>query len=412
MSLQTSEQLRLTSPGVAFSDMLPAFSPDGHSVAFVRYTPILDAHDVFVVPFSGGTPRQITHEKSDIRGLAYSADGNDLVYSSDSHGANRLFRTSVSRFGEPNAVKESGFFHERPSIARQARRMVFTEKFKNTNIWRVPGPGQPSGPAELLLSSNSNSHSQQYSPDGNRIAFISSRSGAAEVWVANADGSRPMRLTYFDGPSVGSPCWSPDGRYIAFDRRHPGDGKGDIFVVPSRGGEAVQFTTDVEFHHSPFWSRDGKWIYTSHARSGQREVWRYQWPKGVSQQMTFHLGYRPRLSPDDRYLYYTKGDLPMMFRSPVAGGPEEVVPEMGDRAENGFWEVTSRGYYWFGKSHDPFPPLMFFDFATRKTITLAPGEAPLAGGVLGVSVSPDQKWVTYPRVDRNVRRIMVAENFR
>ena len=412
VSVENSTQRRLTSPGATFSDMMPAFSPDGLSVAFVRYTPILDAHDVFVIPTSGGTAQAITHEGSDIRGLAFTADGRELVYASDLHGASRLYRVPVSNPGQPRAIDAVGFSDQRPSISRQGGRMVYTERYDNTNIWRIPGPGRTPAPARLLLSSNRASHSQQYSPDGSRIVFISDRSGAPEVWVANADGSQPIQLTPFNGPSVGSPAWSPDGKYIAFDFRRRGDGKIDIFVVPSHGGKAVQFTTDLEFHHSPIWSRDGKGIYSSHSRSGQREVWLYPWPAGAARQVTFNRAYRHRESPDGRYIYYTKVDSPSMFRTPLAGGPEEVLSEMSDRAVSSFWTVTPRGYYWFAKSSEPFAPLLFLDVATRKTTTLASSGAPLPSSALGISVSPDDEWVTYPRVDRNVRRIMVAENFR
>ena len=81
-------------------------------------------------------------------------------------------------------------------------------------------------------------------------------------------------------------------------------------------------------------------------------------------------------------------------------------------AQKGYWTVTARGCYWFANGEGPFPSLMFFDFATRKTSVLARGDAPLMPSVSGMSVSPDDAWVLYTRRDRTVRRILLAENFR
>lgn len=54
------------------------------------------------------------------------------------------------------------------------------------------------------------------SPDGTRIAFSSSRDGSQEIYVMNADGSNPVRLTSLPSGSAASPTWSPDGTRIAF----------------------------------------------------------------------------------------------------------------------------------------------------------------------------------------------------
>jgi len=61
----------------------------------------------------------------------------------------------------------------------------------------------------------------QYSPDGSKIVFNSNRSGNAEVWVCNSDGSSPVQLTSLEAFS-GSPRWFPDGRRIVFDSNKEG----------------------------------------------------------------------------------------------------------------------------------------------------------------------------------------------
>jgi dipeptidyl aminopeptidase/acylaminoacyl peptidase len=55
----------------------------------------------------------------------------------------------------------------------------------------------------------------QFSPDGQKLAYMSDRSGTMEIWIANRDGSNAFLLTAVGG--AGTPRWSPDSKAIAFD---------------------------------------------------------------------------------------------------------------------------------------------------------------------------------------------------
>jgi Tol biopolymer transport system component/DNA-binding winged helix-turn-helix (wHTH) protein len=410
ISLETNERRQLTSPSPAYEDFLPAFSPEGRWVAFDRYNPVARQNDIYTVSAGGGTPVRITTIQSDLRGLAWSEHGREIVFASNLMGARRLFRVSANG-GSPKWIEAAGFDVYAPSVARSTHRLAFTQGYQDIGIWRAPGAGRMAAPPQRMIESERGSFSPQYSPDGRYIAFISNRNGSAELWLANADGSNPRPLTSFGGTGCGSPSWSPDGRRIAFDRRQPGEGTYDIFLIPSDGGTAVQFTRGLTVHHSPSWSHDGNWIYYSSAQSGVREVWRQPLGGGTAEQITHSGGYLPQESPDGKYVYYTKSADSNVWRAPVSGGPEEVVPEFSALAQKGYWTVTARGYFWFAAGDLPFPSLQFFDLASRKTSVLARGESPLMPDAPGISVSPGGEWVSFARRDRLVRRIMVAENF-
>src|SRR5260370_17559587 len=96
--------------------------------------------------------------------------------------------------------------------------------------------------------------SPQYSPDGTRITFRSTRSGSDEVWVSDARGAQSRQITHYSGPLTGSPRWSPDGRQLAFDSRLAGNA--DIYVVPADGGTPRRFTTEPSAELGPNQSRD------------------------------------------------------------------------------------------------------------------------------------------------------------
>ena len=72
------------------------------------------------------------------------------------------------------------------------------------------------------------------------IAFIY----AEDLWVANADGSNPRRLTVSEGVES-SPVFSPDGKLIAFSAQY--DGNTDVYVIPAEGGIPKRLT----WHPSP-----------------------------------------------------------------------------------------------------------------------------------------------------------------
>ncbi len=92
------------------------------------------------------------------------------------------------------------------------------------NIWRVAisGPDHKAGTPAPLISSSFLDHTPQFSPDGRKIAFASYRSGHAEIWVCDSDGSNSFQLTSFAGPDCTTPQWSPDGQQIAFSANQEG----------------------------------------------------------------------------------------------------------------------------------------------------------------------------------------------
>jgi Tol biopolymer transport system component len=95
-----------------------------------------------------------------------------------------------------------------------------------------------------------------WSPDGTQIAFSTSYGGSTDIYVINADGSNLRRLTTKGG---GGPAWSPDGARIAFSRYEPDS---DLFVMNADGTEERQLTDTGRDRSvfSPDWSPDGTQI--------------------------------------------------------------------------------------------------------------------------------------------------------
>ncbi len=223
ISAESGEKRRLTVPPAgSMGDYCAAFSPDGRSVAFVRYAANA-ASDVYVLPLDGnlsakGEPGRLTNDSRQVRGLAWTPDSREIVFSSNRVGAFALWRLAASGAGGPRRVPvgQGGSF---PAISRQGNRLVYSEGITDTNIWRVnlSDPREP--PTQLVASTRADSN-PQYSPDGKSITFNSNRSGNMEVWVCAADGSNPRQPVTM-GESA-TPRWSADGQRLVFDSNDDG----------------------------------------------------------------------------------------------------------------------------------------------------------------------------------------------
>jgi Tol biopolymer transport system component len=148
-------------------------------------------------------------------------------------------------------------------MARLAPALAFSEAVVNINVWRVAAwPGAERKPQRWITSTGREA-SPAVSPDGSHIAVSSARSGSSQIWLTDASGSSPRRITALAGLTVGSPRWSPDGTQIAYDARVKSNP--DIWVSPAAGGEPRQLTTADSEDIVPDWSPDGSWKTVSTA---------------------------------------------------------------------------------------------------------------------------------------------------
>jgi TolB protein len=242
---------------------------------------------IWTISSVGARPRLVLRAKTDVVAPSWSADGRRLavviggaVWRVNGDGQ-RLAR--VSRAGVVDA--------ESPSWSPDGKRIAFAARTKGRNldvyVCRVDGGGLTRLTRSLLADEH-----PSWSPDGKRIAFARARSSIeSEVWVMNTNGSSPHRVAnggtpdwspdgkriavtlggsiavvkpdgsglerIVDGPGMaGGPAWSPDGRWLVFwsDRASGEATKGDLYLVPSNGGEVKRVTDEPEvWHFDPSW---------------------------------------------------------------------------------------------------------------------------------------------------------------
>jgi Tol biopolymer transport system component len=409
--------------GKGLGDGEPSFSPDGRSLAFCRV--VNDSvYELYVQPLTrdlrpAGEPKLVTSQEYPYvdGNPQWTADGRSLVYSAGVPGF--LWQVRVSGKQAPRRLSYPAAALQ-PAIARKPPRLAYPWWITNVNLWRLD---VRTGERRPFIGSNpavwDRNVYPQYSPDGRRIAFGSSRSGSNEIWTCDADGMNCQQLTSFRGPYVEAPRWSPDSRWIALDSR--ASGNAELYVIAADGGAPRRMTNTRYDNVLPSWSHDGRWIDFASDRSGRYEVWRIPREGGDAIQVTHAGGYASFESPDGKYLYYTKfnpeGPTPL-FRMPAGGGVEvQVIPGIES------WQlfcVTSKGVYFI-----PSPPgantIRFLDAASGKVSTVATLARPASAGLAGLTpaapvagglaVSPDGAYIVWSQLDRDTLDLMMVEGF-
>ncbi len=193
------------------------------------------------------------------------------------------------------------------------------------DLYKLPISGGKAIPVTQGLGYDSQ---PRVSPDGARIAFVSDRDGADNLWIANLDGSAARKLSSEEDASVISPVWTPDSRYVIarFGGAKPGhrmfhvDGGSGVPLTKKAGdgngeggggGGGEGGLTGVGAALSP----DGRQLYYAEGPSGPQRragqfplthIYRFDMQTGETDQVTQAEGggVRPAVSPDGRWLVY------------------------------------------------------------------------------------------------------------
>lgn len=406
ISLPDGQMRRITTPPDGLIDGTPRVSPDGRRVAFLRAVNS-GIKDIFVASIDGGDVRQLTNSRSNIAGLAWMPDGERLVFSSPlGASAANLWQIDATG-GEPRLIVTGGRNPSNPAVSPDGRTVAFAEEFEDINIWRYDT--QKNGePARKFIASTRNDHSQQFSPDGRRLVFASSRTGAAEIWTANADGSVPTQLTQLG--NAGSPRFSPDGRQIAFSNNI--DGKGEIYVINSDGSGGPRRLTENPAHDVfPAWSADGRSLFFCSDRSGAYQLWKVESTGGEPVRITENGGFESFATPDGKKVIYSKerGVAGLWTVSAGGGGGEQPMSDLSDAGYWRSWTLVGENIYYVAYSASAPFALRRFDLATKQSSTVLSFDEAPSWIYAGLAATPDGRGVLYAQRNQSASSISLAD---
>ena len=226
MNLAKESVTALTSGGA--EERIPLdWHPDRQKILFAMLNPVgrpgPDWSDIFVMDNNGENIINLTQTPEEEAHASWSPDGEQIVF-------DRLIKK-----GEAIGDVESAIF-VMEADGQNPQRLTFD-------------PGLNFAPS--------------WSPDGNKIAFLSYRNGASRIYTMDINGQNVQRVTHHRRKFDAAPVWSPDGRWIAF---MSGEDEGDwgLYVTDPQGHHENLITRFQFTHFSglglfrPAWSPDSQ----------------------------------------------------------------------------------------------------------------------------------------------------------
>jgi TolB protein len=175
----------------------PSWSPDGARIAYIQRPMRSENSHIYVIEAGGGEATRLTRTEGAYRNPRWSPDGTRLAFSDGRVGNSDIFIVNADGSGLINVTQNTAFDAE-----------------------------------------------PNWSPDGARLAFSSSRDNSQlDVYVVDVDGRNIKRLTnqLFGGGSAG-PVWSPDGRQIAFQLTTYREDRSGLYVMNADGSFPLRLT--------------------------------------------------------------------------------------------------------------------------------------------------------------------------
>jgi len=246
-------------PGIAESRIFFISNRSGHK-------------EVWAMDYDGAGQQQLTRLGSIALSPRVSPDGSRVAFTSFAGSSVELAMYSME-LGRLVSFPRYGGTNASPAWSPDGTKLAFSSSMRgDPEIFVAEASGAS---PKRLTAYKGPDISPVFNPkSGAQIAFVSGRTGLPQIYVMDADGANVQRLT--DGGYAVSPSWSPNGQFLAFSwNRNYGPGAPggqDIYIMDVATRQWVQLTRAGN-NDSPSWSPDGRHIVFQANRKGGQQIW-------------------------------------------------------------------------------------------------------------------------------------------
>ena len=242
-------------------------------IAFIRGN--VGAKELWVMDYDGANQHQLTSLHSVALTPRWSPDASRIAFTCFVPNSGTISaQICMYSFDAGKIVSFARYrgTNNSPTWSPDGSQVMFSSSMQgNPALYVTDASGNR--PKRITFASNGADTSPAWNPKtGQSVIFVSDRGGVPQLYLMNADGTNTQKLDLPDMGYVIDPAWSPNGQLMAFSWRRP-SGNYDIYVMDVASRRILELTRDSGRNERPSWAPDGRHIVFESTRGGTRQIW-------------------------------------------------------------------------------------------------------------------------------------------